>query len=49
LIAHCATIIGKHKLPRDISFVSELPLTASGKIQRFALRELLAKSTKTAT
>jgi len=44
LIAHCATIIGKHKLPRAISFVSELPLTASGKIQRFALREMLAKS-----
>ena len=49
LIAHCATIIGKHKLPRDISFVSELPLTASGKIQRFALREMLAKSAKAAT
>ncbi|HEY5291619.1 MAG TPA: AMP-binding protein [Burkholderiales bacterium] len=49
LIAHCATIIGKHKLPRDISFVSELPLTASGKIQRFALRELLAKSARAAT
>ncbi|MGP1675714.1 MAG: class I adenylate-forming enzyme family protein [Burkholderiales bacterium] len=49
LIAHCAAIIGKHKLPRDISFVSELPLTASGKIQRFALRELLAKSARAAT
>lgn len=49
LIAHCATIIGKHKLPRDISFVNELPLTASGKIQRFALREMLAKSARAAT
>ncbi len=49
LIAHCATIIGKHKLPRDISFVSELPLTASGKIQRFALREMLAQSAGAAT
>jgi len=46
LIAYCATIIGKHKLPRDVSFVSELPLTASGKIQRFALRETLEKATK---
>lgn len=46
LIAHCATIIGKHKLPRDISFVDELPLTASGKIQRYALREMLAKSSR---
>jgi long-chain acyl-CoA synthetase len=49
LIAHCAGIIGKHKLPRDISFVGELPLTASGKIQRFALREMLAKSAGTAS
>ena len=48
LIAHCATIIGKHKLPRDVSFVSELPLTASGKIQRFALREMLGKSGRNA-
>jgi long-chain acyl-CoA synthetase len=46
MIAHCATIIGKHKLPRDISFVNELPLTASGKIQRFALREMLGKSAR---
>ena len=46
MIEHCATIIGKHKLPRDVSFVSELPLTASGKIQRFALREMLAKPAK---
>lgn len=49
LIAHCATVIGKHKLPRDVSFVSELPLTASGKIQRFALREMLANSARAAT
>lgn len=40
LIGHCAGIIGKHKLPREVSFVRELPLTASGKIQRFALREM---------
>jgi acyl-CoA synthetase (AMP-forming)/AMP-acid ligase II len=39
LIAHCATLIGKHKLPRQIHFTDNLPLTASGKIQRFALRD----------
>ncbi len=44
LIAHCATVIGKHKLPRDVSFVSELPLTASGKIQRYALRDMLRQA-----
>ncbi|MFI5400728.1 MAG: class I adenylate-forming enzyme family protein [SAR324 cluster bacterium] len=49
LIAHCATLIGKHKLPRDVSFVAELPLTASGKIQRFALREMLARSAAAAS
>ena len=41
LIGHCANIVGRHKLPRDVSFVDELPLTASGKIRRFALREML--------
>ena len=49
MIAHCATIIGKHKLPRGVSFVAELPLTASGKIQRFALREMLGKPAKSPT
>ena len=43
LIAHCGAIIGKHKLPRDVTFVTELPLTATGKIQRFALREMLSR------
>jgi acyl-CoA synthetase (AMP-forming)/AMP-acid ligase II len=44
LIQHAGKFVGKHKLPRDISFVSELPLNPSGKIQRFALREMLEKS-----
>ena len=39
LIAHCATLIGKHKLPRRVHVTDNLPLTATGKIQRFALRE----------
>jgi long-chain acyl-CoA synthetase len=44
LLAHTATLVGKHKIPRGISFVTELPLTASGKIQRFALREQLQRA-----
>lgn len=44
LLAHTATLVGKHKIPRGISFVSELPLTASGKIQRFALRDQLKRA-----
>lgn len=31
--------ISRHKYPRWIEFVSELPKTATGKIQRFALRQ----------
>jgi benzoate-CoA ligase family protein len=35
--------IAPHKYPRWIEFVPELPKTATGKIQRFRLRELLAQ------
>jgi 4-hydroxybenzoate-CoA ligase len=31
--------IGKWKYPRQIEFVSDLPKTATGKIQRFRLKE----------
>lgn len=41
LLEHLSKLVGKHKLPKGISFIGQLPLTASGKIQRFALRELL--------
>lgn len=41
LIEHCARLIGRHKLPKGVTFVAELPLTASGKIQRYQLRALL--------
>jgi long-chain acyl-CoA synthetase len=39
LIGHCGRLIAKYKVPRGVTFVEELPLTASGKIQRFQLRE----------
>jgi benzoate-CoA ligase len=32
--------VAPHKYPRSIEFLSELPKTATGKIQRFRLREL---------
>ena len=32
--------IAPYKYPRQIEFVAELPKTATGKIQRFRLREL---------
>jgi fatty-acyl-CoA synthase len=32
--------LARHKIPRYIRFVESFPMTASGKIQKFALREL---------
>jgi benzoate-CoA ligase len=31
--------LSPHKYPREVRFVDELPKTATGKIQRFVLRE----------
>ncbi len=38
LIAHCRGCMAEYKRPRWVSFVEELPKTATGKIQRFRLR-----------
>jgi benzoate-CoA ligase family protein len=38
LIEHCKEKMAEYKRPRWIEFVSELPKTATGKIQRFRLR-----------
>jgi benzoate-CoA ligase len=35
--------LAPHKYPREIRFISELPKTATGKIQRFRLREAAAR------
>jgi fatty-acyl-CoA synthase len=39
LIAWCASTLAKFKVPRYLRFVSEFPMTASGKIQKYKLRE----------
>lgn len=39
LVAHCRSLLADYKLPRSISFVSELPRNASGKIARKIVRE----------
>jgi fatty-acyl-CoA synthase len=39
LVAWCASILAKFKVPRHVRFVNEFPMTASGKIQKFKLRE----------
>ena len=35
--------LAPHKYPREIRFIDELPKTATGKIQRFKLREAAAR------
>ncbi|HET7874595.1 MAG TPA: AMP-binding protein [Methylomirabilota bacterium] len=42
IIEHCRGSLARFKVPRGVTFVGELPLTASGKIRRFKLRELAA-------
>ena len=38
LLRHCNKHLPKHKCPRWLEFVNELPKTATGKIQRYKLR-----------
>jgi benzoate-CoA ligase family protein len=40
LMLHCKSRLAPYKFPRRIHFVDELPKTATGKIQRFRLRQL---------
>jgi 2-aminobenzoate-CoA ligase len=37
---HVKAEIAPYKYPRAVAFVAELPKTQTGKLQRFALREL---------
>ncbi|MEC5406539.1 AMP-binding protein [Paraburkholderia sp. MPAMCS5] len=37
----CRNQIAHNKVPRYIRFVSEMPMTVTGKVQKFALRELM--------
>jgi acyl-coenzyme A synthetase/AMP-(fatty) acid ligase len=39
LIGHAQTRLAPYKCPRWIAFLDDLPKTATGKIQRFKLRE----------
>ncbi len=39
VIAHCKTLIAGYKCPRSVEFRSEMPMSAAGKLQKFALRE----------
>jgi acyl-CoA synthetase (AMP-forming)/AMP-acid ligase II len=39
LIAHCRESLAGYKCPKRVEFASELPRTATGKLQKFKLRE----------
>ncbi len=39
LIAHCRSELAGYKCPKRVEFVDELPRTATGKLQKFKLRE----------
>jgi fatty-acyl-CoA synthase len=39
----CANKIAHYKVPRYIRFVDEFPLTATGKVQKFVMRERMAR------
>ena len=41
VLAHCARHLSRYKVPRSVTILDQLPLTASGKVQRFRLREML--------
>jgi len=41
LLAACRLRLASYKLPREIMFVEEFPLTANGKVQRFRMRETM--------
>jgi benzoate-CoA ligase len=43
--AFCKEHLAAYKYPRLIEFLAELPKTATGKIQRFKLRDLEAQRT----
>ncbi len=40
LMLHCKRHLAPYKFPRRFHFVAELPKTATGKIQRFRLRQI---------
>lgn len=42
LIAHCRENLAGYKCPKRVEFVDSLPRTATGKIQKFRIRQQLA-------
>jgi acyl-CoA synthetase (AMP-forming)/AMP-acid ligase II len=47
IVAHCAQAFAKWQLPDDVLFVDELPLTATGKLDKKSIRTDLASQSYT--
>jgi fatty-acyl-CoA synthase len=43
LVAYCRERIAHYKVPRYVRFVNEFPLTATGKAQKFVMREQMKR------
>jgi fatty-acyl-CoA synthase len=43
LIAHCGTGLARYKIPRFWKFTDAFPLTVTGKVQKFRMREIAAQ------
>ena len=39
----CRDKIAQQKVPKHIRFVSSFPMTGSGKVQKYVMRDLMAK------
>ena len=44
IIAHCRGLIAGYKVPKEVRFMEALPMTATGKILKRAVREQIVKS-----
>ena len=39
ILDHARAVVARYKVPREVDFVSELPRSAAGKVQRHKVRE----------
>ncbi len=46
VIAHCRELIAGYKVPKQVEFLTSLPMTASGKVMKPALRAQLGQAAK---
>ena len=46
--AHCRGQISHHKIPRHLRFVEAFPMTVTGKVQKYLIREAMLKELSTA-